>query len=194
MTDPYWDELGIAWCAINPQVNVIMPRLKSRLRRQSLLIMTGLVFGLILGVAGFLLGGFTIWRGWATGTWNFITRGIAIVAISGILSIAWWRLLPMRASEHAKALSEMIDLVVARAEKMLIVIRLGFFACVVAAVFGLIGTAFRTRSSRPPAMSLITDFAVLAILAIGLFFYGRHTRIHLEKMKHLKQVLAADKE
>src|SRR4029078_2476037 len=36
--DAYWDELGIAWCAIKPEVNVIAPRLKARLRRQSLLI------------------------------------------------------------------------------------------------------------------------------------------------------------
>jgi MFS family permease len=194
MTDPYWDELGIAWCAVNPEVNVIMPRLKSRLRRQSLLIMAGLAFGLILSVAGFLLGGFTIWQGWATGTWNFITRGIAVVAISGILSVAWWRLLPVRASEYAKALSEMIDLIIARAERMLIVIRLGFVACVVAAVFGLIGTAIRTHISRPPAISPIADLAVLGILALGLFFYGRHARIELKKMKHLKQVLAADRE
>jgi hypothetical protein len=114
---------------------VIMPRLKSRLRRQSLLIMAGLPFGLILSIAGFLLGGFTIWRAWAARTWNFITRGVAVVVISAILSIAWWRLLPVRASEYAGALSEMIDLGIARAERMLIVIRLGFFACLVAAVF-----------------------------------------------------------
>jgi len=192
-SDPYWDELGIAWYAIDPQVNLIMPRLKARLRRQSLLLMASLVFGLPLSVAGFLLGVFTIWRGWNTGTWNFVTRGVAVVAISALLSTAWYRMLPFRARAEAKALLEMIDLDIARAERMLIIIRLGLCMCAVAAVFGLLGTAIRTHFSRPPALSPIADLAVLAVLALGLFFSGRHTRTHLEKMKHLKQSLATDK-
>jgi len=61
------------------------------------------------------------------------------------------------------------------------------------AVFGLFGTARRTHFSKPPAVSPIADLAVIAILALGLFFYGRRTRIQLEKMKHLKRVLVADK-
>jgi hypothetical protein len=192
-SDPYWDELGVAWCAINPQVDVIMPRLRSRLRRQSLLIMAGLVLGLPLCVAGFLLGAFTIWRGWTTGTWNFVTRGVTLVAISALLSIALSRLLPVRAGDDARALSEMIDLAIARAARTLMTIRLGLYACAVAALLGLLGTVIRTYSARPPAMSPIVDLAVLAIFAMGLFFYGRNTRIHLEKMKHLKRALATDK-
>jgi len=107
--DAYWDELGIAWCAIKPEVNVIAPRLKARLRRQSLLITAGLVIGLPLSAAGLLLGALTIWSGLTTGTWNFVTRGLAIGVISAIVAIAVSLLLPVRASEAARALSEMID-------------------------------------------------------------------------------------
>ncbi len=85
--DPYWDEWGVAWSAINPDVTIIAPRLKARLRRQSLLIMAGLLTGLPLSAVGILLGVLTIWSGWTTGTWNFVTRGIAIGAISAILAI-----------------------------------------------------------------------------------------------------------
>ena len=84
--DPFWDELGVAWAAINPELAVIMPRLQSRLRRQSIMITASLIAGMPLTLATFLLGVYTIWRGWTTGAWNFVTRGMAIVAIAAILS------------------------------------------------------------------------------------------------------------
>jgi hypothetical protein len=190
--DAYWDELGVAWCAINPEINVIMPRLQSRLRRQSVLIMASIVIGLPLSVAGIVLGLGTIWIGWTTGTWNFVTRGVAIVAISIILSIAISSLLRVRASGDARALSEMIDLAIARAERTLIAIRLGFYACAVATVLGLLGTAIRTSLNRLPALSPIVDLAVLAIFALGLFLCGRQARINLARFRYLKRALASD--
>jgi MFS family permease len=189
-TDAYWDELGVAWSAINPDINVIIPRLKSRLRRQSFLIRAGVAIGALLGAGGFIVGFATIWRGWTTDTWNFVTRGIAIVIVSALLSIAVSLLLPVRASADVKALTEMIDLAVARAERTLKTIRLGFYACAVLAVFGLAGTAVRTYLSRPPVVSLTIDLAVLAIFALGLFVYARHTRVDLAKYRYLKKALA----
>ena len=189
-TDAYWDELGVAWSAINPDINVIMPRLKYRLRLQSFLIGAGVVLGSVLAAGGFIIGAATMWRGWTTDTWNFVTRGIAIVFVSALLSIAVSLLLPVRASADVKALTEMIDLAVARAERTLKTIRLGFYACAVLAVFGLAGTAVRTYLSRPPTVSLTIDLAVLAIFALGLFVYARHTRVDLAKYRYLKKALA----
>jgi MFS family permease len=188
-TDAYWDELGIAWSAINPDINVIMPRLKSRLRRQSFLIRAGVAIGILLAAGGFIIGVVTIWRGWTTDTWNFVTRGIAILAVSALLSIAVSLLLPVSASGDVKALAEMIDLAIARAERTLKTIRLGFYACAVVAVLGLAGTAIRTYLSRPPSVSPIIDLAVLAIFALGLFLYARHTRVDLAKYRCLKKAL-----
>ena len=189
-TDAYWDELGVAWSAINPDINVIMPRLKSRLRRQAFLIRAGIAMGIVLAVGGFIIGLVTIWKGWTTDTWNFVTRGIAILAASALLSIAVSLLLPVRASGDVKALAEMIDLAIARAERTLRTIRLGFYACAVVAVLGLAGTAIRTYLSRPPSVSPIIDLAVLAIFALGLFFYARHSRVDLAKYRCLKKALA----
>jgi hypothetical protein len=188
-TDAYWDELGIAWSAINPDINVIMPRLKSRLRRQSFLIRAGVAIGILLAAGGFIIGVVTIWRGWTADTWNFVTRGIAILAVSALLSIAVSLLLPVSASGDVKALAEMIDLAIARAERTLKTIRLGFYACAVVAVLGLAGTAIRTYLSRPPSVSPIIDLAVLAIFALGLFLYARHTRVDLAKYRCLKKAL-----
>lgn len=189
-TDAYWDELGVAWSVINPDINVIMPRLKCRLRLQSFLIGAGVVLGIVLAAGGFIIGAATIWRGWTTDTWNFVTRGIAVLAISVLLSIAVSLLLPVRASRDVKALAEMIDLAIARAERTLKTIRLGFYACAVAAVLGLAGTAIRTYLSRPPSLSPIIDVAVLALVALGLFLYARHTRVDLAKCRYLKKALA----
>jgi len=188
--DPYWDELGVAWSAINPDIDVIAPRLKARLRRQSLLITAALVAGLPLSAVGLLLGVLTIWSGWTSGTWNFVTRGISIVAISVILAISVALLLPVRASDAARAVSDMIDLAIARAQRTLVTIRLGFYTCAVAAVGGLVGTAIRTHLTRPPRISPVGDLAVLVILALGLFVYARRVKITLETLRALKHALA----
>jgi hypothetical protein len=192
--DRFWDELGVAWCAINPEIGVIMPRLQSRLRRQSALIMASLILGLPLSLAGFVLGVYTIWNGGTTGTWNFVTRGVALVAISAILSMAMSSLLRVRADGHARALSEMLDLAIARAERTLFAIQLGFYACGIAASLGLVGAAMRTHLTRPPALSPMLDLAALAIFAVGLFLYGRRTRAELAKFRYLKRALAVEGE
>lgn len=190
--DPDWDEWGVAWSAINPDVTIIAPRLKARLRRQSLLIMTGLLTGFPLSAVGILLGVLTIWRGWTTGTWNFVTRGIAIGAISAILAVAVSLLLPVKAGDAARSVSEMIDLSIARAQRGLGVIRLGLYACALAAVLGLVGTAIRTLLTRPPRISPVLDLAVLVIVALGLSVYGRHIRVDLQKLRALKRALNED--
>jgi hypothetical protein len=190
--DAYWDELGIAWCAIRPETDTVMPRLKSRLRRQSFLITAGLVTGLLLAIASALLGAFTLWNGWTGGTWNFVTRGGALLALSAFLLVAAFGLLPVLAGDQARALPDMIDLTIARAERLQVAIRLGVYACAVVAVLGLAGTAIRTYSGRPPAMSPVWDLTVLAALALGLFLYGRHVTITLVKFRYLKRVLSGE--
>ena len=193
--DGYWDELAIEWSAINPDlINVTAPRLKARLRRQSWLIMAALVTGLPLSAAGMLLGALTIWRGWTTGAWNFVTRGIAIGAISIILAIAVSLLVPLRASDAARAVSEMIDLSIARAQRTLLTIRLGLYAGAVAAASGLVGTVIRTYGRRPPQFSPVIDLVVLVIVALGFLVWGRHIRVNLERLRTLKRALDMSEE
>jgi hypothetical protein len=192
--DAYWDELGVAWRALNPDTDVLAPRLKARLRRQSLLIRAGVVTGLPLSAAGVILGALTIWSGWTTATWNFVTRGIAIGAMSVLLAIAVSVLLPVRASDAARAVSDMLDLAIARAQRTLVTIRLGFYACIVAAVFGLVGAAIRTHLMRPPRLLPVVDVTVLAMITLGLFLWARHTRTSLAKLRALKHALGVDAE
>jgi uncharacterized protein YacL len=190
--DGYWDDLGVAWRAINPDITVIVPRLEARLRRQSVLIRSALVVGLPLSVIGLGLGVFTIWRGWTTGAWNFVTRGSAIVAIAILLAAVMSSLLPVRAGDAARAVSDMLDLAIARAQRTVIAIRLGLIAGAVAAAMGLAGTAIRSQLNGPPRMSPVVDVVLLAMCAIGLFAWRRDILRRLEQLRALKRALDAN--
>ena len=190
--DGYWDDLGVTWRAVNPDILVIAPRLQASLRRQSAMIGAVLVIGLPLSVGGVGLGVFTIWRGWKFGVWNFVTRGITIAAISILLAIAASSLMAVRGSQNARAVSEMLELAIARARRTLIAMRLGIIGCIGAAVMGVIGTTIRSRLSGPPQMSPVVDVVLLGMFAIGLFVYARDVRLRLERLHALKRALGED--
>jgi hypothetical protein len=193
-SDDYWDELGVTWCATDPNVSVIASRLEARLRRQSRWITAGLVIGLPACLAGTLLGVASIVIGGISSQWNFVTRGIAIIAMSAILTFALASLLEVRSGNTARALSEMIGLAIDRAQRTLALITAGLYACVIAAVFGLVGTAIRTHSGRPPKVSPVVDLVIVGLIALVLFLYGRQVRVNLRKYRALRQALAVDAE
>ena len=190
--DPYWDELGVAWCAIASDTNGILSRLRSRLRRQSLLLTAILALGVPATVAGLLIGVVTLWIGWKSGTWNFLTRGSAILIISAIVAKAIWLLMPVRSGIDSQPLSDMLELAVARSQRIITTIRLALGACVIAAIFGLIGTAIRRATGRPPALSPVIDLGVLTILALLLAGYLRQTKTSLAKFRYLRRTIASD--
>jgi hypothetical protein len=179
----------VAWRAVDLDISVIAPRIEARVRRQSALIVLTLAIGLPLAAIGFGVGVLTIWRGWTTGTWNFVTRGAAIVTIAMLVAIAMQSLLGVRRGRAAAAVSEMLELSLARAQRTLIGIRLGMAACAVAAVLGLVGTAIRRRLSGPPVMSPIVDLVLLALCAFGLFAWGRNVGFQLGQLRAVKRAL-----
>ena len=190
--DDYWDDLGVTWRAINPDASVIAPLIEARVRRQSALIAAALAIGLPFSVIGFGLGIFTIWRGWTTEYFHFVTRGAAIVMIAILMAIAMLSLLVVRRGRTAATVSAMLDLSIARAQRTLIGIRLGIAACVIAAVMGLVGTAIRTRASGPPLMSPVVDLVLLALCALGLFTWGCNVRPHLHQLRAVKRALGTE--
>lgn len=191
-SDAYWDELGVAWCAIDPDVTVVASRLEARLCRQSRWIRAGLVIGLPMGAAGVLLGAVTIGIGLSSGAWNFVTRGIAIVAISAMLTCALWSLRSVSAAGNSSTLSQMIDLALGRAQRTLSLIRVGLYSCVIASVFGLVGAAIRMQFGRPPRMSPVIDLAIIALVALVLVLCRRQFRVELGQYRALRRVLAVD--
>jgi len=191
-TDKYWDDLGVAWRAIEVNVDVVMPRLRSRLRRQSLLIRTALVLGLPIATFAIVLGALTVWSGWSSSTWNFVTRGIAIGVIGALALKTLVPLVSVRDAADARALTDMLDLAIRRARTTLVTIHVALSACVIAAVLGGIGAFIRTRAGSPPALSPVVDVAVLALVAATLVLYRQRTSDSLAQLRFLTQALASD--
>jgi hypothetical protein len=189
--DPYWDELGIAWVTFDPSLSDLTPALESRARRELWLFRAGIVIAAGFSSTGLLLGTWTIWLGVTSGAWNFAIRGIAILIIALLAAIAGRAFWLENASNDAGPVAQMINLAVARAKRLLLTIRLGLFACAVAAVFGVIGTAVRSQLSKPPNLSPIIDLVLLALAAVSLSLYGHWIKAELAKFEYIKQVLEA---
>ena len=191
MTEPrdaYWDELGIAWTAIEPDLRASMPRMKRQLRWQTLLLVAVTFGGVPVGIAGGVLGVWTIWLGLSTGIWNFATRGAAILVISLLIAGAGWS---SRSTlrDNTETLSAMVELTLLRAEKWHLAIRLGYASCVVAATLGMIGYGIRVHSGKPPAMSPVESMAVLAGLGLVLVLLHRSVRRRIAKYRYLRRLL-----
>jgi hypothetical protein len=186
--NPYWDELGIAWTAIEPDLRANMPRMKRKLRWHALLTAVVVFGGIPVGIAGGVLGIWTLWVGLSAGIWNFATRGTAILVISLLVAgLGWSSRSALR--DDTQTLSAMIELALLRAEKWYLAIRIGYVSCVVAAAFGMIGYGIRAHSGRPPAMSPVEPMVVLAVLAFVLVLLHRDVRGRITKFRYLKRLL-----
>jgi hypothetical protein len=191
--DPYWDDLGLAWRAMRPELESVTPRLQARLRRQSFAIVTALALGIPLCAAAIALGGVTIWQGWATGTWNFVTRGVALASISALLLFALASFLPYRRHAAAQALSGMLEMAIARIRRARFMIRASIAACAIAVVFGIAGAAIRTHAGSPPRLSPIVDLILVGLLVLCLWLCERAVSAQGRKFEYLRRTLEADK-
>lgn len=186
--DAYWDELGIAWTAIEPDLRASMPRMKRQMRWHTLAMVAATFGGAAVSIAGGVLGIWTIWTGLSAGIWNFATRGTAILVISLLIAGLGWSF-RSALRDNTETLSTMIELALLRAEKWYLAIRLGYAGCVVAATFGMIGYGIRVHSGKSPAMSPIEPVIVLAALGLVLVLLHRGVRDRIAKYRYLKRTL-----
>lgn len=189
--DDYWDELGIAWRATNPDLTVITPRLMARMRWQRIGMLGMMAVGIPLSIGGLILGIYTLVAGFSFHIWNFVTRGIAVLVISLLFGLASWSVRGgLRA--YTGSLMEMIDASISRTEGLTRAVRLGYWVCAVAAVFGLVGYAIRARLDHPAAMSPIGPLIFLGISCAALLLYHRHVRNDLARFRYLRHALGKD--
>ena len=114
---PYWDEPGIPWDAIDPKLRATASHHPGRLHRRAQWMAVSLVARVLLGAMGVLLGLATIGTGLSFHIWNFLTRGVAIIAMSVITMLATWRLQQTTSPDAAQALSQIVDLAINQAQK-----------------------------------------------------------------------------
>jgi hypothetical protein len=186
--DAYWDELGLAWTAMNPAPQSLAPRLKWRLRRQTMFMAIALSAGLPLSLAGAALGAWTIWFGASAGWWNFITRGIAILMISLISGFAAWSF-QSALRDKTQSLGAMIELSLLRTQRWLRAIRLGYSVCGIAVIFGMAGYEIRVHFYRPPAVAPVWPAMILIALGFVLYLLQRRIEDQAAKYRYLKQTL-----
>jgi hypothetical protein len=105
---------------------------------------------------------------------------------------AVWSLHPIASPDAASAQTQLIDLAIERARKTLSLIRAGLASCVIAAVFGLAGTAIRTHLGRPPKLSPVVDLLILGMIVLALLLCDQLTRRRLGKYQRLKAALPLD--
>ncbi len=187
--DAYWDELGVAWRAMEVDIAAVTPRLRSRLRRQSLCIRLALAAGAPIAISGVVVGALTVWWGFVTATWNFVVRGIAIGVVAAIGLRMLWSLVPVRGHADARALGEMLDLAVRRARTTLVALRVGLFCCAFAAVLGVAGAIIRTRAGAPPALSPVADVVVLGLVAVILLVGRQRTVASIARLEYLARAV-----
>jgi hypothetical protein len=171
-------------------VGLIAPRLEARLRRQSRLITAGLAVGLPVGVAGVLLGIATIWSGWHSGAWHFVTRGFAIVVISVTTTFSLLSLRRGNSDVATRSLSKMIEFAVVRARRTRALVQTGLYLCAVTAAFGVAGTIIRSHLASLPRMSPILDLALLGLVAVVLSLKERQIKVEIEKFRALQNALS----
>lgn len=189
--DAYWDDLGIAWTAMDPPLQTIVPGMKSRLRRQSLLIAAALSVATPLGLAGLALGAWTIWHGALAGIWNFIPRGMSIIAISLILEFAVWSF-KAGLRDDTESLTSMIELSLLRTERWLIAIRLGYVIFAITFFFGVAGYEIHIHfvnphSHAPPPVGAAI---MTAIFGFVLFLLQKRAKDQVAKYRYLKNILS----
>jgi len=189
--DAYFDELGIGWRATNPDLDVITPKLLARLRWQRILMLSMITAGIALSIAGLILGIYTLIAAFSAHIWNYVTRGMAIIAISLLFALASWSVREGLRT-HTRSLMEMIDASISRAEGLSRAVRIGYWVCAVAAVFGLVGEAIRARLYHPAAMSPIGSLILLAVSCAALFLYHRHVRSDLARFRYLRGALGSN--
>lgn len=190
--DIYWDDLGIAWIAFDPNLADTSPKLVSRVRRETRLFRLGFFAATSVSLIGLFGGIWTVWLGITFGIWNFATRGIAIILIGLLAAIAAHEFWSAGASSENCTGSEMIEMTIVRARRLLLTIRLGLSACVLAAIFGVIGTIIRSHSSRPPNLPPAVDLILLALVALVLGLYGQRVKVKREKFEYLRRIMAAE--
>jgi len=186
--DAFWDELGVSWRASTADVRLISPRLEARLRLQGALLTAGTLAGAAVSLLSFGLAAWTLWIGWSTQTWHFLTRGATLVTVS-LLALMATLALRARNGVETRSLLEMLQVSTARTERLVRAADLACYSLVIVALGGLAGYVLRMRLARPPAVSPVEDLLALAIVGLALLWYRQTQVFALRRYRHLIKVL-----
>lgn len=189
--DAFWDELGVSWRASIRDAGLISSRLEARLKLQHALLAAGTIVGAGVSLLGFALAAWTLWIGWSSQTWNFLTRGATLAAVS-LLAVMATLALRTRNTQDTRSLREMLQVSIARTERLIRAADLGCYSVVILAIGGIVGYALRIRLGRPPLVSPVEDLLILALAGLALVWYRSSQARALEKCRYLDRVFGSE--
>jgi len=183
----FWDELGVSWRASISDPGLMSSRLEARLKLQAALLTTCTVAAAALGLLGSGLAGWTLWIGWTSHTWNFITRGVTLAAVS-LLVIMASLALRTRNGIETRSLRDMLQASITRTERLIRAADLACCSIVILAVGGVTGYALRVSFSRPPSMSPVEDLLALSVAGLALVWFRQSQARALRKYRHVGRI------
>lgn len=189
----FWDELGVSWRASIADAGLISSRLEARLKLQSALLTAGTVAGAAASLLGFALAAYTLWIGWSSQTWHFLTRGVTLAAVSLLAAVATLAL-RARNGVETRSLPEMLRLAIRGTERLIKAADLGCYSVLILALGGTLGYALRIRYGRPPTVSLVEDLFALAIAGLALVWYRRSQAHALRRYRYLSEAFRSTDE
>jgi hypothetical protein len=184
--DAFWDELGISWRASVHDTDFVSSRLEAKLKLQSALLGAGAIAATLLGVLGFAAAARALWIGWTSHFWNFITRGLVLAAVS-VLAIIASLALRTRDGVDTRSLRDMLQLSIARTERLVKAADLTCYSLAILVVGGLVGYALRIKLSRPPAISPVEDILILALAALSVIWFRQSQTRALRRYQHIRR-------
>lgn len=184
--DAFWDDLGVAWRASIPDAGLVSSRLEARFRLQSALLTGGTIVGSVTSLLCAGLAVWALWVGWSSPTWNFLTRGVTLAAVS-VLAVMATLALRARDGMRTRSLRETLQASIVGIERLIRAADMACYAMVILAFGGTVGYAIRMHLARPPAVPLAEDLLALAVAGLVLGWY-RRSQVHtLRKYRHLSQ-------
>ncbi|HEY2686302.1 MAG TPA: hypothetical protein VGI93_22510 [Steroidobacteraceae bacterium] len=191
--DEFWNEMGVSWRASIRDAGSIASGLDAHLRRQKTLLAVATILGAAVSLLGFCLAAWTIWIGWSSHVWNFLSRGATLAAVS-LLAAAATLALRARSGAESRSLREMLWVSTAHTERLIRAADLMCFAVAVLAIGGTVGYVIKTRFGSAPAASLIADFLALALAGLALVWYRQGQVRALGKFRRLSEAFGSESE
>ncbi len=191
--DRFWDDLGIAWRAVEIDSASLVPRLRARLRREVLLqrassaVMT--TCAIILVAAAVLWIKITHIIGW------WIAALLAVFFAAATPLVRWVERTPI--SGDTESLTGMIDLSISRAKRQQRESRIAYPMCLILLLTNsLILYIASTRYRHPVAWAWLLIATVVAAITLAAYGYrlGRSSHEREARFSHLRPFKASSVE
>ncbi len=192
--DPYWDDLGIAWRAVNSDSTLVTARLRTQMKRELWRERLGVTVGVVAALCGIAIGYAWLQKPAPGAKW---IGAVVITGIAILLALYPWVRVQALSRETAP-LMRMIDMSVAQARQRQRDSRAGYVGSVVLVIAGaLISYIWRFRLHLPGAQAMLLMAASLVIalvLCLQGHHYARKSRDMQARFEYLRRALSASSE